>query len=188
MPGFNYKNSIQKKIYFPKILFVSDWKLFTPPSTYVQRLYYIVKDVKKTSLADTIEIMENISVQKQLKAPFNQEELIIDYMVNKNVIRLSKIGWVIYTKSTIDSLGLVTSGKSPQSTETAANSKNLNTYLSSLINFGGMVLKERNINIDGKEVKIVIKQKKITPFKEMCNTNFVRTETTVFESPYMPFQ
>jgi len=188
LPAFKSKNSIGRKINLPKTIFMSEWKLFTPPATYDYRLYYIVRNIKKTAIADRIEVLENLSIQQQLKAPFNQQELILDYLVNKNIARLSKTGWAIDKKSGIDSSGIATFGKIPSSMAKVESRKNYQMNFSSLFNFGMMVLHERNINIEGNEMKIVIKKKIIKPFKEMHNKRFVRTETTTFESPYMSLQ
>lgn len=188
MPGFKYRNSIQKKIYFPRVLFVSSWKLFTPPYQHDQRLYYIVRNVKKSFIADTIEVLGNISKQKQLKAPFNQKELIVDYLVNKNVVHLPRNRWGDNKKTGKDSSAILASAKMAQAKEMMENNGSYQMHLSSLINFGLVILKEKKINSDGKEMKIVIKQKIMRPFKEMNNTNFIRTETTIFESTYMPLK
>jgi len=188
LPDFKFNHAIEKKIHVPKALFVSDWKLFTPPFTNDQRLYYIVRNVKTIFTADTIEVLENISKQKQLKAPFNQNELIIDYLVNKNVVHLSRTGWMINNKSGADSSAILTSGKITNPLALVGNNGLYKMHLTSLLNFGLVVLKDHHINIDGKEMKIVIKQKKMKSFEEMNNTNFIRTETTIFESTYMPLK
>jgi len=135
-----------------------------------------------------MELLENIAIQKQHKAPFYQKQLIIDYLVNKNVVHLYRAAWVIDKKSDTDSSTILAPDKLTKSVAMAENINYTNMYLSSLLNYGLVVLKERNININGKEVKIVIKQKIMTPFKEMDNTDFVRTQTTVFESPYIQLQ
>lgn len=181
---FKWKKSVEKKNSLPKTLFVSDWKLFTPPSIYDQRLYYIFRQVKKISISDTLELLGNISIQKQLKAPFNQKELIIDYLVNKNVFWLLKSGWETNRTLRSDSLSTLPSDEIQQSMLMDNEQKNSNKYLSSLFNFGLKVLKEHRVNLDGKEIKIVIKQKIIKPFEDMHNKNLERTETTVFESPF----
>ena len=188
VPDIIFKNPFREKIKLPKSLFVSEWKLFTPPFTNDYRLYYIARNLENSAISDTIEVLENISIKKKHKVPFNQKEIILDYLVNKNVIHLVRISSGAYKVSDTNSKTILESGKTTKSRAMSQINKMHPIYLTALFNFGWVVLKEHTNNIEGKEMKIVIKQKRITPFEEMENTNFDRTETTLFDSPYMSFQ
>lgn len=167
-------------------MFGISWNLFTPPFTYNNRLYYIVRNTGRPDRSDTIEVLENISLQKQTTAPFNQKENIIDHLVNNNVSRLTKTIWLNKKKPQESEPGTTDSAYIASAIAEVANSKNYLIFLTTLNNYCKVALKENKIDTAGKEVKTVIKEKMIRPFKEMYNTNFVQKETLVFETPFKP--
>ena len=74
-------------------LFGNSWNFFAPPYTYYNRLYYIIREKAHPNKVDTIEVIENISKQKQHNAPFNQKENIIDHLINHDVGMIIYIVW-----------------------------------------------------------------------------------------------
>lgn len=187
MPSNYPKKVITSRLPRFKNIFGSTWKLFTPPNNFNDRLYFITRDINSQGKADTIEVLENISLQKQQKAPFNQKENVIDHLVNNNVsnvkitVRSSKKNTIENQLATKDSL------KASTIIDAFVNNPNAIAYLSTLKNYGMVVLKQNKVDTTGKEFKMVITEKKIRPFNQMADTNFVETEIIFFETPYQPF-
>lgn len=187
MPSNYPKKVITNRLPRFKNIFGSTWKLFTPPNKFNDRLYFITRDINSISKADTIEVLENISLQKQQQAPFNQKENVIDHLVNNNVSNV-KTTFRLSKKKTTESL-LATKDSLNESIVIAAfiNNQNANAYLSTLKNYAMVVFKMNKVDTIGKEFKMVIAEKKIRPFNQIADTNFVETETIFFETPYQPF-
>ena len=165
----------------------SSWSFFTPPLTYHNRLYFIFRDSKISgNKQDTIEVLANISLQKQIRVPFNQRENIIDHLVNNSVAGLKRV--VRSYKITTDSLA-INKSDSPtiaRSISNAEGNNNYKRYLATLTNYCKIVLQQKNIDIIGKEVKIVIKEKEIRPFKQIGDASYLQKEILVFETTYKP--
>ncbi|MDN3655024.1 hypothetical protein QWZ08_05275 [Ferruginibacter paludis] len=160
------------------------WTLFTPPSTFNDRLYFIVRNGTNHGLADTIEVLENIALQKQRRAPFNQKENVIDHLVNNNVWNLKKHVWLNKKKpsqilsSCADSLYIASA------IAAIINKRAYTANLNTLTNYARMVLQQHKIDRNGKEIKILITEKQIRPFGQMDDNNFKPTEIVVFETPF----
>lgn len=187
MPSNRVKKIIINKAPRFRNTFGTTWRLFTPPSPFNDRLYFIVRDITSPDKTDTIEVLENISLQKQHNAPFNQRENIIDHLVNNNVLNVKLIIWSNKKKpaeglaETKDSLYI------PNAIAAFTYNKNYNAYLSTLKNYAIVVLKQKQIDTTNKELKIVITEKKIRPFNQMTGTNLLQKETLVFETFFKPF-
>ncbi len=187
MPSNHAKKIIISRAPRFRNIFGTTWRLFTPPSTFNDRLYFIVRDITRPDKTDTIEVLENISLQKQHNAPFNQRENIIDHLVNNNVLNVKLTIWSNKKKpaeglsETKDSLYI------SNAIAAFTYNKNYNAYLSTLKNYAIIVLKQRQIDTTDKELKIVITEKKTRPFNQMSNTNLLSKETLVFETPFKPF-
>ena len=165
----------------------SSWNFFTPPFIYHNRLYFIVRDSKISgNRQDTIEVLANISLQKQIRVPFNQRENIIDHLVNNSVAGLKRV--VRSYKITTDSLATNKSDSLTiaRSISNAEGNNNYKRYLATLTNYCKIVLQQKNIDIIGKEVKIVIKEKEIRPFKQIGDASYLQKEILVFETTYKP--
>src|ERR1700751_2151822 len=72
---------------FPLLIKLSgaSWRLFAPPFTYNDRMYFILRDRRTFKITDSIEVLGDIACQKRIHAPFNQHENIIDHLVNHAV-------------------------------------------------------------------------------------------------------
>lgn len=165
----------------------SSWSFFTPPLTYHNRLYFIFRDSKISgNKQDTIEVLANISLQKQIRAPFNQRENIIDHLVNNSVADLKKI--VCPYKTTIDSLSINKSDSLAiaRAISNVENNVNYKRHLATLTNYCKTVLQEKHIDTIGKEVKIVIKEEAIRPFNQIVDASYLQKEILVFETTYKP--
>ncbi|MEO6731176.1 MAG: hypothetical protein ABIN01_08155 [Ferruginibacter sp.] len=183
LPSINAKTTITR--HFPRfrVLFQNSWKLFTPPFTFNDRLYFIVRDQHNPNRADTLEVLEDIALQKQRKAPFNQRENIIDHSVNNTVTKLTGIIWLHKKMPSGDIAGSSDTAYISRAIAEASGDKNYQIYLGTLNNYCKKVLKEKNMDT-GREVKMIITQKTIRPFNEMSNNAFLQKETVVFETPY----
>lgn len=69
------------------LLFFQRWGFFAPPPTYNERLYYSFykSDMHPTG---TYEVLQNIYLEKQQKAPFNKKEEVIDYILSNSISTL----------------------------------------------------------------------------------------------------
>jgi hypothetical protein len=164
----------------------TSWKFFTPPYTFNNRLYFIVRDINNRNNADTIEVLEDISLQKNARAPFNQKENVIDHLVNHDVGYIKVIVWQNKKKPTgtfpvtSDSLYIASA------VADAAYSNNYKVSLATLNNYCKVILKEKNIDTLGKEIKIVMTEKKIRPFKNLGEPKISTKEIIFFETSYNP--
>ncbi len=164
----------------------TSWKFFTPPYTFNNRLYFIVRDINGKNKADTIEVLANISLQKYDKAPFNQEENIIDHLVNHDVGNIKRLVWQMKKKPTGTFPGNSDSLYIASAVAEVAYNNSYRASLATLNNYYKVVLKEKNIDTLGKEIKIVITEKKIRPFKNIADSDFPIQETISFETAYNP--
>ena len=187
MPSNYAKTTLSN--YAPRFnsLFGTTWRLFTPPHTNNNRLYYIVRDIKRPFESDTFEVLENIALQKQLYAPFNQKHNIIDHIVNNTVAGLKRTVW-LNKKMPDDTIkGIADSLYIAGAIASVANDQNYCNYLATINNYCAVFLKEKKIELSGKEVKIIIKEKMTRPFKEIGKAQYLQKETLVFETPYKAF-
>ena len=169
-----------------KIMYGFKWKLFTPPYTYNHRLYYIVRNTGDQSGADSIEVLQNMSSQKQQNAPFNQQETNIDYLVQRNVTGVVNTVYETTKKPGIDLAPDGTAAYIADAIKTVATNKDFLVHLRSLNNYGKEVLRQKETGTSGKEMKIVITEYMIRPFKERNNARFRQKEILVFEMPFTP--
>jgi hypothetical protein len=186
MPSNYAKNIISNRAPRFKSIFGATWKLFTPPDSSNNRLYIIVRSMTKPDLSDTIEVLANISLQKQRNAPFNQPENVIDHLVNNNVIAVLSKVWYNKKMPAEDATGTTDSLYIANAIAAATFYNAYNAGLASLENYSKLVLKNNNIDLAGKETKIVIKKISIRPFKQMNDSHFLQKETLIFETPYKP--
>jgi hypothetical protein len=184
LPSTRVKSCIQNHTTLFRSVFVNEWTLFTPPFTHDKRLYYIIRDIPRTRAIDTIEVLEKISINKQKNTPFNQKELILDYLVNKNVVRLNNALWTGRQNPIHANSGILTSEEIATAIEFAKNEKSYQLSSTSLFNYGKNILKEVGIDTAGKEMRIVVKIKIMRPFKERCNQNYKREEIIFYETPF----
>lgn len=185
-PGYANKTMSEKAPMF-KNMFGISWKLFTPPFTYNDRLYYIVRDIERPYRADTLEVLEKIALQKQRNAPFNDEENVIDHLVNNNVSGVKRTVWFNKKMPSQDTPGTTDSLYIAHAIAAVAATNNYTAFVTTLNNYCRVILKENNIDTIGKEFKIIITEKKIPPFKHIGDPSFLQKETLVFETPYKPF-
>lgn len=167
-------------------LFGFSWKLFTPPFTYNNRLYYIVRDVDQPLSTDTIEVMELLNIQKRNNAPFNQKENLLDHLVHSNTSRLVRTVWGTKLKPAPHLPNTMDSAYLAATLERAVKRRNYAIHLATLRNYGKIALREKGIPLTHKELKILITQQPITPFKERNNPGWVPQEVLVFDSPFKP--
>ncbi len=185
-PGYANKTMSEKAPMF-KNMFGISWKLFTPPFTYNDRLYFIVRDIERPYIADTLEVLEKIALQKQRNAPFNDEENVIDHLVNNNVSGVKRTVWFNKKMPSQDTPGTTDSLYIAHAIAAVAATNNYTAFVTTLNNYCMVILKENNIDTIRKEFKIIITEKKIPPFKHIGDTSFLQKETLVFETPYKPF-
>jgi hypothetical protein len=186
MPSNSAKKIISKHSPRFKNTFGIAWTLFTPPNTCNDRLYFIVRIINGHEKPDTIEVLENIALQKQAHAPFNQKENIIDHLVNNTVWNIKLIVWSNKKKPVVDVPGMSDSLYIVNAIAAVERRQAYSAYRNTLINYCRIILQQKKIDAADKEIKIMITEKQIRPFKKMTDTNFLQKETLVFETPYTP--
>ncbi|MEO6721241.1 MAG: hypothetical protein ABIN67_12800 [Ferruginibacter sp.] len=184
LPSKYIRNIITDKV--PRFKTVSGfgWRLFTPPHTYNHRLYFIVRDIKAPQKSDTVEVLENITRQKQQKVPFNQKERAMDYLVQINVTEMLRRVWGFKQMPGEDIPGTTDSSYIAKAVVDQVSSSVYRDCLATLHNYCKVVLNEQKMDIRGKEVKIIVTRKPIRPYKERNNKQFIQKETPVFETAY----
>lgn len=185
-PGYANKSVSEKAPLF-KNMFGISWKLFTPPDIYNDRLYFVARNIEKPYESDTIEVLEKIALQKQQNAPFNNKENIIDHLVNNNVSNIKRTVWFNKKMPSQDAPGTTDSLYIAHAIAAVAATPNYTAFVTTLSNYCRVIFKENNIDIIGKEFKIIITEKKIPSFKHIGDTSFLQKEVLVFETPYKPF-
>ena len=165
-------------------LFGYSWRLFTPPYTFNVRLYFIVRNIHLPYKTDTVEVLQQIALQKQTAAPFNQQENITDYLVNSNVNGLIKTVWGNKNMPAEIPAPLNDSGYVAQAIAKVETDQTYQMYLATLKNYCQVVLKQHRISSVGKEIKIMIKEKAIRPFDAMQEKTFTEKERLVFETAF----
>ena len=166
--------------------FYQEWSLFSPPAAYDFRLYFILRDTDKKSIADTMEVLENISLQKQRKAPFNQREILTDQMIYLNIKKLNAA-----LLKTVYSLQSALPDSSDnycraESIRVLLNNHSCTDYITNLENYSRLLYKMNNTVITDKEQKMILARKSIKPFKQAAGKSFIPAETIIFETMYAP--
>ena len=174
------------KTHIPRLrgLLGNSWRTFSPPYTFNYRLYYISRSGINTSVIDTVEVLQSLSEQKQLNAPFNHAEDITDHLLQNTVIGLVATIWKkedLFNQSTNVDKDVLAAAIA-----NAAANKNYGIHLASLKNYGKQLVKKSNLFSKVDSMKIVIAKKMIRPFREMDNMNYQHAEVIIFDTPFEP--
>ncbi len=83
---FSKENDLFQSFFFQR------WGFFAPPPTYNDRLYYVFYKKQETRDRKIIprEICKNLFAEKSKKAPFNNEEDIMDYIISNSLITITE--------------------------------------------------------------------------------------------------
>jgi hypothetical protein len=188
MPDNYAKNSLKKAPPRYNLLFGNSWNFFSPPFTYNNRLYYVLRDIAHSANADTIEVLENIIRQKQLKAPFNQAENIIDHLLHHEAVRMITAVWNNRTRPSENEPGTTDSAYITKAVAAAAGNINFINSKAALLNYANIIAKKRKIDTTGKEISIIIKLQPIRPFKYLTDTSLTQKEITCVETVFNRFK
>jgi hypothetical protein len=188
MPDNSVKNVFKKASPGLNLLFGNSWKFFSPSFTYNNRLYYVLRDIAHPANADTIEVLENMIRQKQLKAPFNQAENIIDHLLHHDAARMTRAVWNNRTKPSENEPGTTDSAYIAKAVTAAAGNINFMSSKASLLNYANILVKERKIDTTGKEISIIITEQPICPFKYLTDTSLTQKEITCVETVFNRFK
>ncbi|WP_301921278.1 hypothetical protein, partial [Ferruginibacter sp.] len=167
MPSNSVKKIISQHSPRFKNTFGIAWTLFTPPNTCNDRLYFVVRIINGHEKPDTIEVLENIALQKQAHAPFNQKENIIDHLVNNTVSNIKLMVWYNKKKPVVDMPGISDSLYIANAIAAVEGRQGYSAYPNTLTNYCRIILRQKKINTANKEIKIMITEKQIRPFKQM---------------------
>ncbi len=160
------------------------WRLFTPPYTFHHRLYYVTRDKYSHAPLDTFEVLEKIARQKQSKAPFNQKEMVMDYLVNPNVAGITGLVWANKKKPVTVSPTAADSAYIRNAVAEMSDDNNYNFCVKSLLNYCKLILRRNGDLFTNKEVQLIIKEKQMRPFYFPRGQPFSEPEVLVYESPF----
>ncbi|PSL47550.1 hypothetical protein CLV51_102407 [Chitinophaga niastensis] len=163
------------------------WGFFAPPPDFDERLYYEFRN-KQTKQVKVVEVLENITTQKQKKAPFNWHEEILDYVISGNVSGISDMSSELHenltyqhklkNKTGLDSTGELSIKKYIQGSAAFVT----------LSNYGSLVAKENEIDTANNDVRLIMTRIMLPRFSERNNINTTpRKEEAVFMSDYLSF-
>jgi len=184
-PSNNISYYIKSKSTRFRQIYITKWNLFTPPATNNYRLYFIVTNLGNLGQSDTIEVLEKISLDKQQRAPFNQREIMIDYLVFKNTIQIMT---AIYLNNQYLVRKNITDTSYIQSARIQIkNDKLLKLSLENLTRYGVQSLVKKKIDTANTAIRLLIKEKMIRPFSERNNSQFESKEKLFFEITCYPF-
>jgi hypothetical protein len=77
--------SLLEYSYVFETFFFQKWAFFAPPPNSNDRLYYYFENKKDKRKIKVFEVIEPITKNKCIKAPFNTEEDILDYVLSNTV-------------------------------------------------------------------------------------------------------
>ncbi len=167
------------------LLFYQRWSFFAPPPTSDDRLYYFFKH-KTDSLKPihTFEVIEDLGNIRRNKAPFNENETVIDYVLSNSLTSLNEMirnEYELYKKANCVDGDLSCSKKFYDSSWTNFSKVN---QVTTLFNYGKIIAKAQNIDLNNYEVKFALGQSFIPKFQDR-NIKKSRSQTTTFETPYI---
>lgn len=184
LPSNPVKHHIVFRVPSFQTFFGGTWNFFTPPYPYNNRLYYITRTTSATYLTDTLEVLEKLASDKQSAAPFNQRETVLDHQVNNILTVLIRTTWKDKVKP----------GRTPGKYEdgsyvadamaSAAHSTIYKNCLLTLYHYSVRAFHEKNIDLKGKELKILVREKFTKPMQKAETGAFPVGEITVFETSF----
>ncbi len=160
------------------------WNFFTPPYPYNNRLYYIIRDTTAAYHTDTIEVLEELAHNKQQAAPFNQRQAVLDHQVNNILTVLVRTTWRYKTKPGRGSVGNNETDYVSQAMQAVAENEVYKNCLATLYNYARRAFLEKGLDLRGKELKIIVREKQTIPMQDRSQPGFVPSETTVLETPF----
>jgi hypothetical protein len=183
MPDNFFKITFNQADQLFQSAFFQRWDFFAPPPQYNDKLYYVVRDKETKEVICTLESVDYILKQKQKKAPFNQEETVLDYVISTSINLLTNSyqeHMQVLAYSIPDSSEVYRSNKSIEMTL-----ENDPYAFGTLFNYGVVLLKKNNIQYNNVEIKLVIAHKPLVKFKDRYTKQYAnQPESIVLGTPY----
>ncbi|WP_396191512.1 hypothetical protein [Flavobacterium sp.] len=178
----NYINiSLLEYSYIFETFFYQKWAFFSPPPSSNDRLYYVFQN-KITKKERVFEVIEPITKLKSIKAPFNTEEDILDYVLSNtvNTIRdeIVSINEVIKYRQTTKKIILTSDEKIKLYNKRLEGGSSLQT----LKNYSKLVAQKNNIEIESSTIKILIGSIEIPKFHYRNSDKIKNSGTILYES------
>lgn len=163
--------------------FYQRWGFFAPPPQSEDRLYYVFE--KKTNKSEIIiyEVIEPLLKQKYIKAPFNGNEDLIDYLISNSIYLITD-----GIKSVRESFEYDSKIKNKKIDEFELTKK-VNKVIKStkpfmtLLNYSKKIALNNKIAYNDYNVYLKITQKKIPKFIDRYKKK-VNEEQLIFDSSY----
>jgi len=150
-------------------LFGRSWNLFVKSIDFNDRMYLVLRDKTTKQQTDSLELLEELAIEKQQHAPFNQSEFIIDRLVNHyvNFIEHQRVKYLTLITKYNRNIEVTELKKRLDSFE--KNDPSFQAGQQTLFNYCKIALARKNIDTTNKEFKIVILEKKIQRFEDRKN-------------------
>lgn len=163
-------------------LFYQRWAFFAPPPQSNDRLYYIFEKKGNKSEITVYEVIEPLLKQKCIKAPFNSNEDLIDYLISNSIYLITDSMRVV--RETFEYEAKLKNEKIDELLLT----KKVNTIIEvtkpflTLLNYSKKVAQNNNLKFEDYNVYLKITQKKIPKFIDRYKKNVKDNEQLVFDS------
>lgn len=174
---------------FPRLnkWFGHSWNLFVEAIDYDDRFYLIIRDKTTKQQTDSFELLQEIAIDKQHHAPFNQNQYVTDRLVNHYVNYVKHLQIVNLEKIEKDPDRFNDPEVKKRLDSMAKKSIAFQNGEQTLLNYCKMVAAKKNIDTTNKEFKIVIVERKMVRFEQRNNEKAVPKNILFFESDYNSF-
>jgi hypothetical protein len=175
-------------MYLFENFFFQRWSFFAPPPESNNRLYYLFTN-KATGKQTAYEALAPIFEKKREKAPFNSKEEALDYILSGNITNI-----VDASRDLIDVSKLTFPDSSIMFHLKKAH-KEINDLglafpaIQTLFNYGVIIAKKQNVDLDNSSVKIIITQIEMPKFidrHKLIEGNYKGKEEKLFETTDLP--
>jgi len=187
MPDNYFTITYEKQKYLFHCVFFQKWSFFAPPPESDNRIYFVIRDKSSKNAIAAFEILKKLEDLKHKKAPFNQEETVIDYLISSSAINLTDAQReeILFSKYLYpDSSDSFHREVFSKSVSTGAICKE---QMQTLKNYAKIVCNKNKINPTKVEFKVLLTNVDIPEFKDRNKTVKKRKELLLFESTYMQF-
>ncbi len=179
---FSKQNDLFQSFFFQR------WGFFAPPPTYNDRLYYVFYKKQETGNGKIIprEVCKNLFAEKSKKAPFNNEEDILDYIISNSLITITEE--ISRFKNIKGYANLYQEDNISRHISDSALNKFFTDYITktgaykSLLNYSGLMAKSDPSLAAADSVEIWILRKDIPQFAFRDSVFTKYNETIVYKS------
>jgi len=175
----NYINlSLTKQSEQFNTFFFQKWSFFAPPPKFNDRLYYTFFSKKDTL---TFEVLEPLNLKKQISAPFNWNEDLLDYVISNSVNAVSDEVVEINQIMKNDTAKFSKMSDTIKSNYLIKQIQGIYCF-QTLRNYAQFVANKNNLKTPDYRVQIQISRSYIPNFSDRYNFSTVNREEIFFKS------